>query len=82
MSPSTSPAVIVSKCNYGADKVAADKAIRDLVPLNLKQAKAHVDAVVQGGSETIPMQDEVSAALLVERLMDAGFDARVDDGNT
>ena len=74
--------VIVSKWNYGADKVAADKAIRDLVPLGLKQGKAHIDAVLEGGIERIPMQDGTSAALLAQRLVEAGFDAKIDDGNT
>lgn len=74
--------VVLSNRNYGPNKVSADKAIRDLVPLGLKQAKAHVDAVLQGYTERILVQDKTSAALLVEKLVYAGFEAKVDDGNT
>ena len=82
MSHNKPTTIVLSNWNCGANKVSADKAIRDLVPLGLKQAKAHVDAVLQGSTERILVQDKTSAALLVEKLVDAGFEAKVDDGNT
>ncbi len=68
--------VEVSGWEYGARKVDAAFALRDLVPTGLGAAKAMVDSVMEGKTVCVDFATEGGAQEFVNRARELGFHAR------
>ena len=71
--------LVISRALYGAQKVAADRLLRDQLSCGLKQAMTHVDNAVTQGNVRIEGLSFDTAQTLASRLNELKFEARVEN---